>query len=1071
MPWPGSVRHQEISFRTGQVSTARAHRRPKPSEATRATLASKESFCSQRLYPLTQAAAVAPVMTRPRRASRAPSRVRTASCGYKPTTSTPQARKRRASFARDPLLDDLEISRAVFKALNELGVSTFSSRTLADQAECLDSASLTLSDALFNHVLDLDEDDRENSSDEYGSSIFGDLDSAGHARHVAFAVTADYEDIVDNVHRDGGGEGAGEIDEAQTHAACRADVADATDSISGAGVTVNAPGVEIGEEVVNLRDGNADAGNETSCKEKKLELMGELGSSNDAGCHNDEENDESDEDDDEDDAELLAAQEAAEEAAATAARLAAAVTEVAARKRRRSLVTRRKSSDHAPRASADSRSTGKDPRKIVSTAQLPVTKEAEASSAVIARSTTALVVSPTSAVPTFPAISAAPSLSVSLTEPVQVASVSPGNGCIPLDENPSDLMSVLPLRKSRFSSRGQVQQHTPSDSPWPQVRSSKPSMSSSMAAAAGSDRQKGDTSTQPVDPQKTPLSRKRRRRVPAETPTLPPTDVASQGNSTKPVVSSAKERRLLKDTTVAASLATTNASFPATSPSMAGTPAIPGGFAGGRDSDIRLVTSGTLLPPTRGSEHLNVSSAQDRGPSDLADNGGKRTGAGAKPGIPSDIETEHMSARIDPWWKQSSNLYRRNRQRGATEKLSVVSTTPSDFTSQLRDFVTALAWACVTKQSGSAQLLDDHKMDPSSRGGTVYSVVANVLASLEQARNMEHCATKWSSEVIDLLQHRPVLCHCLIKYDPSFVQFAGCEACLRHNASKYYMWVSGSPYDAKSYWPDACLFSIQSAEELPSGSRRLFVQLDESRRGPELVSIATSSDYETNKTTMAVDTNDVNTEEFWLDSNCLFKCAIYHELTHAVARVSSCVRGVIIQELGKGHIDVQPEAAPGPMISMQDHSGGNKDNMRRLEKHLVAAVIHNEDFMVKVVQQLSELHEHGISRLGAKAGHVLGCSKSVGKATGPTAGSNAGGANETATKPRESSVADMTGRKIMSRPADQHENGMQSNLQPDAGNVMSDLYDSEPEMIPSPSQFGNSIASVQALTPHAASHQ
>jgi hypothetical protein len=316
-----------------------------------------------------------------------------------------------------------------------------------------------------------------------------------------------------------------------------------------------------------------------------------------------------------------------------------------------------------------------------------------------------------------------------------------------------------------------------------------------------------------------------------------------------------------------------------------------------------------------------------------------------------DTDTDEDTIEMIPWWQQAAN---RNM------KSKIISPIRSEvkISSLFRDFISALTWACVTEEYASTRLLDSHTIDSSSVGGGVYSVVANVLGMLDYARNTEQCAAKWSPELISVLQQRPNLCWAPIEYDPSFVQFVGCEVCIRHCFATRYLWANGEQYDPRSYWPEACLFEISSFTEIPSGGARAVIELVDARGGPE----SAFSKQNGGGSNLGIDIKGLETEEFWTDKQCLWRCMLYHELSHSVTRVASAVRELVVEALKKGVIEVPPVQAVG-------HAGDRVQvsPRERIENHLVNEVLLNNDFMQRMIEWLEDAYNCGLKHLRERA--------------------------------------------------------------------------------------------------------
>jgi hypothetical protein len=312
-----------------------------------------------------------------------------------------------------------------------------------------------------------------------------------------------------------------------------------------------------------------------------------------------------------------------------------------------------------------------------------------------------------------------------------------------------------------------------------------------------------------------------------------------------------------------------------------------------------------------------------------------------------DTDTEEDPIEKIPWWQQTAN-------RNINSTITSPTRSGVKISSLFRDFISALTWACVTEEYASTRLLDSHTIDSSSVGGGVYSVVANVLGMLDYARNTEQCAAKWSSELISVLQQRPNLYWAPIEYDPSFVQFVGCEVCIRHCFATRYLWANGERYDPRSYWPEACLFEISSFTDIPSGGARAVIELVDARRGPE----SAFSKQNGGGSISGIDIESLETEEYWTDKQCLWRCMLYHELSHSVTRVSSAVRERVVEVLQKGLIEVPPVHAlsdTGDRIQFSPRE--------RIETYLVNEVLLDDGLMQRMIDWLEDAYNCGLKHL------------------------------------------------------------------------------------------------------------
>lgn len=255
--------------------------------------------------------------------------------------------------------------------------------------------------------------------------------------------------------------------------------------------------------------------------------------------------------------------------------------------------------------------------------------------------------------------------------------------------------------------------------------------------------------------------------------------------------------------------------------------------------------------------------------------------------------------------------------------------------------VRAIVWACVAG-NGEGNGLGAHCEEVVS----VRSALAAARETLvpQNLKVAEKCAR---SELLAALETRPILTWAPCGRPESFLDFQGCEVCLRLCQAERVLLAGGDLYDSRVYWPEPCEYEIDSHTSLDSGSTRLMVRLTDPRTGPPVLPPVTMDGAP-----VAFNRSKNTTKEFWTDKSCSLRCLLYHELAHFVARVSEAARRMVVDELEKGEILVAKETR-GTLGANRDN-GAARGNMPldRLQRHLAGVVLGNESFISSTLQWL-----------------------------------------------------------------------------------------------------------------------
>lgn len=272
--------------------------------------------------------------------------------------------------------------------------------------------------------------------------------------------------------------------------------------------------------------------------------------------------------------------------------------------------------------------------------------------------------------------------------------------------------------------------------------------------------------------------------------------------------------------------------------------------------------------------------------------------------------------------------------------------------SYLREFICAMTWACVSDEVSSTQPVVYNRSGYTFKNPTFQIAVANVLRMIDSAREATKCVAEWSPELVDMLQERPKICWQSIQYHPSFRQFVGCEVCCQYSEAKHYLWACGTRYDAKSFWPTPCQFEIISSEEVSENTTRVSVTVQDNQGGPPVIPLFVDE----HMPGCSIDSLAEDTEEFWVDLRCMWRCLLYHELTHIVAKMSYVIKQRVLQVLRRGQVDIpSPSSNPHRKTRASD-ALKTTQTMSRVKAFLVDTVLSDSKFVRDVTDWLEDLH-------------------------------------------------------------------------------------------------------------------
>ena len=248
-------------------------------------------------------------------------------------------------------------------------------------------------------------------------------------------------------------------------------------------------------------------------------------------------------------------------------------------------------------------------------------------------------------------------------------------------------------------------------------------------------------------------------------------------------------------------------------------------------------------------------------------------------------------------------------------------------------YISAVVKACIRNSWNALSLMKSYENDPSCSRAHGFRVVSGALLLLERARHMGQCRLKWKAEVVEDLMSLPELEWSPVKEHASFDHFTGCELCLGHRKAIHRLSLKGTRYDSCDFWPGSSEVQVLSATPDGTGCISTAIELTGSTTAGHVQYLqATESSH---------------TSEFWVDSECLRKCLVFHELAHATTDIAEHVRSMIEDEVRHGVVH----------LSSPKRSSGNEDSsiQRRLERHLTNALLGNKVYLQQRTAHLIEM--------------------------------------------------------------------------------------------------------------------
>lgn len=269
-----------------------------------------------------------------------------------------------------------------------------------------------------------------------------------------------------------------------------------------------------------------------------------------------------------------------------------------------------------------------------------------------------------------------------------------------------------------------------------------------------------------------------------------------------------------------------------------------------------------------------------------------------------------------PWWRISGD----NLERTSKTEKQLLST-----------YVSAIIRTCLRETWNAETLRENYVRDPSSNKGQAFLAVHTSLQLFERARYIRECETRWRPELLRELMQRQEVDWSVLRQDKKFDQFAGCDACLGHRRATARLFLKGKRYDASDFWPGTSRLNVLSSQQV--NDRKLSVSAE--LRGET-----------TNDHLIRIGANE-NEVEFWVDSNCLRKCLLFHELVHSTASIARDFRTTISTNLGRGAVELK--------LSSKDSSGNGLSVSERLERYLLRSALHDKEYVQNHVAHLTDI--------------------------------------------------------------------------------------------------------------------
>lgn len=292
-----------------------------------------------------------------------------------------------------------------------------------------------------------------------------------------------------------------------------------------------------------------------------------------------------------------------------------------------------------------------------------------------------------------------------------------------------------------------------------------------------------------------------------------------------------------------------------------------------------------------------------------------------------------------PWWRSTQN------------RVTVLDN-PPNVSEIFRGYVKAIVKACVNASWTTADLRAAFDGDPCSEKGKAFRDISTALVLMERARHMGHCRARWHRDIVSGLVSRKYArwSKLSMKEDSDFM---GCDICGSVRPATERLTLSGEKLDGREFWPDQMRIDILSMRKL-SDDGRYSLTVEVNREGMS------------NGTAEKDAGKREDDKTYYVDSQCLRQCLVFHRLVHATSIVSGEVRGMIEDELREGVVELKVK--PGV---------GDRSVLDALEEELMNCVLVRTDYPNRQVMSLLDMLKLGDLYLSAEESEVIdsGCAE------------------------------------------------------------------------------------------------
>lgn len=292
-----------------------------------------------------------------------------------------------------------------------------------------------------------------------------------------------------------------------------------------------------------------------------------------------------------------------------------------------------------------------------------------------------------------------------------------------------------------------------------------------------------------------------------------------------------------------------------------------------------------------------------------------------------------------PWWRSTQN------------RVTVLDN-PPNVIETFRGYVKAIVKACVNASWTTADLRAAFDGDPCSEKGKAFRDISTSLVLMERARHMGHCRARWHRDIVSgLVSRRYARWSKLSMMEDN--DFMGCDICGSVRPATERLTLSGEKLDGREFWPDQMRIDILSMRKLSDdGSYSLTVEVNRE----EISNGIGEKDAEKRE----------DDKTYYVDSQCLRQCLVFHRLVHATNIVSGEVRGMIEDELREGVVELKVK--PGV---------GDRSVLDALEEELMNCVLARTDYPNRQVTSFLDMLKLGDLYLSAEESEVIdsGCAE------------------------------------------------------------------------------------------------